>query len=291
MPVCHQIKRRKTVNLTDLHTVKDLCNRFGFGVKKKFGQNFIIDAKIPDIISSTAEGQCALEIGPGIGTLTEALCRRCEKVVSVEIDRTLEKLLDFTVGDFSNLKVVFADVMKTDILSLCREEFGDKKVCVCANLPYYVTSPVLLLLMECGFPFESITVMVQKEVADRLCADPGTPEYGAITLTCRRYGRPVKLADVPKTSFYPVPGVDSAVVSIIPAEKEEIYCKDEELLTKVIRASFNQRRKTLVNALSSGLALKTKEEYEKIIVSCGHRADVRGEKLSLSDFAEIVNNM
>ena len=286
-----QFQEEYILNLTDVHTVKALCREFGFGTKKKFGQNFITDEKVPDIISDTAKGMCALEIGPGLGTLTEALCRKCEKVVSVEIDTSLEKLLGLTVGNFTNLRVVFSDIMKTDIAALCKEEFTDRKVCVCANLPYYVTSPVLLRLMDCGFPFESITVMVQKEVADRLCAKPGTPEYGAITLTCQRYGRPVKLTDVPRTSFYPVPGVDSAVVSIISSGKENIFCKDEELLTKVIRASFNQRRKTLVNALYSGIGRKTKEEYAKLLVSCGFSADVRGEKLSLSDFAKIVNNM
>ena len=279
------------MKLTELSTVKSLCSQFGFSFKKKFGQNFIVSQSVPEDIAAVAEGGCALEIGPGIGTLTRELCDVCEKVVAIEIDTTLIPLLETTVGDCKNLKVLFQDAMKTDIKKLCEEEFGDKKVYVCANLPYYITTPVLMHLLESGVQFEAITVMVQKEVADRLCAKAGTSEYGAITVTCQRYGKVVKLFDVPKHCFYPVPGVDSAVVSIIPAEKEEIYCKDEQLLTKVIRATFNQRRKTLVNALSAEIKHLSKAEIAEVIVKCGHREDIRGEKLTLAQFAEIVNNM
>ena len=279
------------MKLTEISTVKALCNEFGFGFKKKFGQNFIVSQSVPEDIAAVAEGGCALEIGPGIGTLTRELCNVCEKVVAVEIDTTLAPLLETTVGDCKNLKVFFEDVMKTDIKKLCDEEFAGKKIYVCANLPYYITTPVLMHLLESGVQFESITVMVQKEVADRLTAKAGTGEYGAITVTCQRYGKVVKLFDVPKHCFYPVPGVDSSVVSIIPAEKEDIFCKDEEMLTKVIRATFNQRRKTLVNALSAELHHLSKTEIAEIIVKCGHREDIRGEKLTLAQFAEIVNNM
>lgn len=279
------------MKLTELSTVKSLCAQFGFGFKKKFGQNFIVSQSVPEDIAAVAEGGCALEIGPGIGTLTRELCQVCEKVVAVEIDTTLEPLLETTVGDCKNLKVFFNDIMKTDVKRLCEEEFAGKKVYVCANLPYYITTPVLMHLLESGVQFEAITVMVQKEVADRLCARAGSAEYGAITVTCQRYGRIVKLFDVPKHCFYPVPGVDSTVVSIIPAEKENIYCKDEQMLTRVIRATFNQRRKTLVNALSAELGHLTKAEIAEIIVKCGHREDIRGEKLTLAQFAEIVNNM
>ena len=279
------------MKLTEISTVKALCNEFGFGFKKKFGQNFIVSQSVPEDIAAVAEGGCALEIGPGIGTLTRELCNVCEKVVAVEIDTTLAPLLETTVGDCKNLKVFFEDVMKTDIKKLCDEEFAGKKIYVCANLPYYITTPVLMHLLESGVQFESITVMVQKEVADRLTAKAGTSEYGAITVTCQRYGKVVKLFDVPKHCFYPVPGVDSSVVSIIPAEKEKIICRDEEMLTKVIRATFNQRRKTLVNALSAELHHLSKAEITEIIVKCGHREDIRGEKLTLAQFAEIVNNM
>ena len=279
------------MKLTEISTVKALCNQFGFGFKKKFGQNFIVSQGVPEDIAAVAQGGCALEIGPGIGTLTAELCNVCEKVVAIEIDTSLAPLLETTVGGYKNLKVLFQDAMKTDIKKLCEEEFAGKKVYVCANLPYYITTPVLMHLLESGVPFEAITVMVQKEVADRLTSKAGSAEYGAITVTCQRYGKVVKLFDVPKHCFYPVPGVDSSVISIIPSEKEEIYCKDEELLTKVIRATFNQRRKTLVNALSAELHQFTKAQLAEIIVKCGHREDIRGEKLTLAQFAQIVNNM
>ena len=279
------------MKLTEISTVKALCAQYGFGFKKKFGQNFIVSESVPQDIAAVAEGGCALEIGPGIGTLTRELCEVCEKVVAVEIDTTLAPLLETTVGDCRNLKVYFDDIMKTDVKKLCDEEFAGKRIYVCANLPYYITTPVLIHLLESGVAFESITVMVQKEVADRLCAKAGTSEYGAITLTCQRYGKVVKQFDVPKHCFYPVPGVDSSVISIIPAEKENIYCKNEEMLTKVIRATFNQRRKTLVNALSAELHHMSKAEIADVIVRCGHREDIRGEKLTLAEFAEIVNNM
>lgn len=279
------------MKLTELSTVKSLCDQFGFSFKKKFGQNFIVSQSVPEDIAAVAEGGCALEIGPGIGTLTRELCNVCEKVVAIEIDTTLVPLLETTVGDCKNLKVLFQDAMKTDIKALCEQEFGDRKVFVCANLPYYITTPVIMHLLESGVQFEAITVMVQKEVADRLTAKAGTAEYGAITVTCQRYGKVVKLFDVPKHCFYPVPGVDSSVVSIIPAEREQIYVKDEKLLTKVIRATFNQRRKTLVNALSAEITHISKAEIAEIIVKCGHREDIRGEKLTLAQFAEIVNNM
>lgn len=279
------------MKLTDISTVKALCTQYGFGFKKKFGQNFIVSASVPEEIAATASGGCVLEIGPGIGTLTRELCDVCEKVVAVEIDNSLAPLLETTVGDCKNLKVLFGDIMKTDIKALCSEEFSGKKVYVCANLPYYITTPVLMQLLKSGVEFEAITVMVQKEVADRLCASAGTSEYGAITLACQMYGKVVKLFDVPKHCFYPVPGVDSAVVSIIPSEKENIQCDDMEALTRLIRASFNQRRKTLVNAMAAEFKNMTKPEIAEIIVKCGHREDIRGEKLTLFEFAEIVNNM
>ena len=279
------------MKLTEISTIKALCSEFGFSFKKKFGQNFIVSAEVPRMIAENAEGTCVLEIGPGIGTLTKELCEVCEKVVAVEIDTSLEPLLSVTVGEYGNLSVVFADIMKQDIAELCREHFGDKKVSVCANLPYYITTPVLLRLIESGVCFESITVMVQKEVADRLCAEAGTSEYGAITLFCQRYGKVKKLFDVSKSRFYPVPGVDSAVVTVVPSEKENIEVKDEKMLTRVIRAAFNQRRKTLVNALSSEITSMGKSEIAELIRSCGFREDIRGERLTLSDFAKIVNNM
>ncbi len=279
------------MKLTEISTVKALCAELGFSFKKKFGQNFLVSASVPADIAENAAGMCVLEIGPGIGTMTHELCQVCEKVVAVEIDRTLEPLLEVTVGGNENLKVIFDDIMKVDIKSLCEEDFGDKEVAVCANLPYYITTPVILHLLQSGVAFKNITVMVQKEVADRLCASAGTPEYGAVTLACQRYGKVVKLFDVPKHCFYPVPGVDSTVISVLPGEKEDIYVKDEELLTKVIRASFNQRRKTLVNALSAELSNMSKAQIAEIITSCGFRDDIRGERLTLADFAKIVNNM
>ncbi len=279
------------MKLTEISTVKALCSELGFSFKKKFGQNFLVSHSVPAQIAENAAGFCALEIGPGIGTMTQELCKVCEKVVAVEIDRTLEPLLEVTVGENENLKVIFDDIMKTDIKALCDEEFPGKEIAVCANLPYYITTPVILHLLQSGVNFNNITVMVQKEVADRLCAEAGTPEYGAVTLACQRYGKVVKRFDVPKHCFYPVPGVDSTVISVLPGEKEEIYVKDEQMLTKLIRAAFNQRRKTLVNAISAELSDMTKAEIAELIKFCGFREDIRGERLSLADFAKIVNNM
>jgi len=281
----------KIMKLTEISTIKALCTQFGFGFKKKFGQNFLTTAEVPERIAENAEGICALEIGPGFGTLTAELCKVAEKVVALEIDTSLAPVLETTVGEYKNLKVIFKDAMKIDLAELCREEFGDKEIAVCANLPYYITTPILLHLLESGVSFKSITVMVQKEVADRLSANAGTPEYGAITLTCQRYGRVKKLFDVPKHCFFPSPNVDSSVVTIIPAEREDIYVKDEELLKRIIRATFNQRRKTLVNALSAEIKSKSKEELAALIVSLGFRADIRGEKLTLAEFASIANKM
>ncbi len=279
------------MKLTEISTIKALCSQFGFDFKKKFGQNFIISADIPEKIAKNASGICVIEIGPGFGTLTDELCRVAEKVVSLEIDTSLIPVLEATVGKYENLKILFKDVMKINISELCREEFGDKEIAVCANLPYYITTPVLFHLLESEVKFKNITVMVQKEVAERLCADAGTSEYGAITLTCQRYGKVKKLFDVPKYCFYPSPKVDSSVITIIPEEKEDIYVKNEELLKKIIRAAFNHRRKTLVNALSAEFGQKTKKELEKIIVLNGFREDIRGEKLSLADFAKIANSL
>lgn len=279
------------MKLTEISTVKALCEEYGFGFKKKFGQNFLVNPRVPAMIAENSAGTCVLEIGPGIGTMTRELSEVCEKVVAVEIDTSLAPLLDCTLSDLDNVEIVFADIMKTDIAALCREKFGDRPVSVCANLPYYITTPVIMYLLECGVEFKSITVMIQKEVADRLCAAPSTPEYGAITLSCARYGKVKKLFSVPRSAFYPVPGVDSAVVSIIPSEREDIYVKDEKMLTRLIRASFNQRRKTLVNGMSSEFSGYTKEQLSSLLTSLGFRADVRGETLSLADFAKIVNNM
>lgn len=279
------------MKLTEISTVKALCAEYGFGFKKKYGQNFLISDSIPAMIAENAAGVCALEIGPGFGTLTSELCKTAEKVVALEIDRSLEPVLTATVGNFENLKVIFSDAMKVDLKELCREEFGGSEVAVCANLPYYITTPILLHILESEVAFKSVTVMVQREVADRLCAEAGTPEYGAITLTCQRYGRVKKLFDVPKSCFYPSPNVDSAVVSVIPAEKEDIFVKDEVMLKRIIRAAFNQRRKTLANALSAEIKSKTKDELTELIASLGFRADIRGEKLTLSDYARIANAM
>ena len=282
------------MDLCNLSTIKSIMAEAGITFRKEFGQNFLTNRIIPEEISENCadtSDRLIIEIGPGIGCLTQELAMRYSKVVAVEIDKGLIPVLARTLEEFDNITVINDDIMKIDIAELVEKYSDGKPVSVCANLPYYITTPVLMHLLESGVQFEAITVMVQKEVADRLCAKAGTSEYGAITVTCQRYGKVVKLFDVPKHCFYPVPGVDSAVVSIIPAEKEEIYCKDEQLLTKVIRATFNQRRKTLVNALSAEIKHLSKAEIAEVIVKCGHREDIRGEKLTLAQFAEIVNNM
>lgn len=282
------------MKLTDMSAVKDLLSRYGIVMKKKYGQNFLINEAIPRRIAEAgaSEGCAALEIGPGIGCLTAELAAVAAKVVAVEIDPTLWPVLDETMAPYPNVKILHGDILKTDLSALLREEFkGYAEVRVCANLPYYITSPILMYLLESGVPFTSITVMVQKEVADRLCAAPGSPEYGAITAAVAWRGQAKRCFVVAPGNFFPAPSVDSAVVRIDLFSEPPCAVSDEKLLFRVIRGAFGQRRKTLPNALSAALGEFSKAEILAAIERAGFPAAVRGETLSVQDFAALTNEL
>ena len=263
--------------------------------RKEFGQNFLTDRSVVEDIASeccaTDQGTI-LEIGPGIGTLTYELALRHRKVIALEIDRGLIPVLDYTLNEFDNVTVINEDVMKTDLDALLAPAFAEGPVSVCANLPYYITSPILMKLLESRLPFDYITVMIQKEVADRLTSPAGGKDYGAITAVLAYYGEAEKLFDVPADRFMPAPKVDSAVIRI-RLYKDEKPCqpKDEELLFRTIKASFAQRRKTLANTLSAGFPELSREQINAVIADCGHEPTVRGERLSIADFTKLSDRI
>lgn len=274
------------MRLTDIGTIKKLMGENAF--KKQLGQNFLISAAVPDRIAENGADEGVLEIGPGIGALTAALCRRARRVVCVEIDSSLLPILSETLADFDNVTVINADIMKVDIKSLVKEHFNDvDSVSVCANLPYYITSAVIMKLLESRAGFSSVTVMVQKEVAQRLCAGAQSPFYGAISAAVAYYGRVKRLFDVPAGCFMPKPKVDSAVVKIELYEKPPVDC-EESVLFEVIRGAFSQRRKTLLNSLSSVVTDIPKPELCGILEDCGIPTGARGETLGIADFARIA---
>ena len=278
------------MNLCDIRTVKQVMQMFSLSFHKEFGQNFLINR---EVVENTAEYCCddkrgtILEIGPGIGTLSWALAERFDKVVALEIDKGLIPVLSFTMGEYRNFSVVNEDVMKADLASLLKEDFEKGRVSVCANLPYYITTPILMKLLESGLPFDYITIMIQSEVADRLCARAGKSEYGAITAVLAYYGQAEALFEVPADRFVPAPKVDSTVVRIRLYKERPYHPKDEALMFRTIKAAFEQRRKTLSNALSAAFGSLSKEQLTDIIVSCGHRADIRGEKLDIAQFVAL----
>ena len=275
--------------LTDLSTIRDLCARYDFALSKGFGQNFIINPGICPRIAEAAgigPGWGALEVGPGIGVLTEQLCKRADKVVSIEVDKRLPPLLEETMAGYDNFKLVLNDVLKVDLKALLAEEFGDKPVAVCANLPYYITSPILMRLLEEKLPIRNITVMVQKEAAQRLCAAPGTRDAGAISYAVAYYAEPKLLFSVQPGSFYPAPKVTSAVVRMEIRPTPAVQVEDEAGYFALVRAAFGQRRKTAANAIAGGLNLP-KEKVIAAIESAGFDARIRPEALTLEDFAKI----
>jgi len=277
-------------NLANPAVIKEILNKNSFNFSKSLGQNFLIDEGVLEAIvdQSEIENSNVLEIGPGFGTLTQRLCERAKKVVCVEIDSAAIPILTDNLKECGNLKIIHADIMKTDIKALIKEEFGDEKVKVCANLPYYITSPVILNLLNPELPIESITVMIQKEVAERINASPGTKDYGVLTLTAGYYADSEIVAKAPPSSFMPPPKASSAVIKLTMRDKPAVNVDDTQMYFKVIKAAFALRRKTLLNALSSGLG-KPKEE----IITLLEKADIdpkrRGETLSASEFALITN--
>jgi 16S rRNA (adenine1518-N6/adenine1519-N6)-dimethyltransferase len=276
------------LNVCNIDEIKSLLGRHGFHFSKSLGQNFLIEDWVPQQIaaSSGADTGCGvLEIGPGIGPLTRQLSRRADKVVAVELDNSLLPLLAETLEGYDNVNVIFGDILKTDLDALVAEHFQGLTPMVCANLPYNITTPVITKLVESGL-FSSITVMIQKEVAQRICAAPGDKDCGAFSLFCQYYAECELLFDVPPTCFLPAPKVTSSVVQLRLREMPAVVVPDEALLFRTIKAGFALRRKTLVNSLATGFPL-TKEQLTQAVTDCGLSPTVRGEKLSLSDYASL----
>lgn len=270
-----------------------VLNKYQFTFQKKFGQNFLIDTHVLEKIISAAgitEEDFVLEIGPGIGTMTQYLASAAREVCAVEIDKSLIPILEDTLKDYDNVTVINQDILKVDIAELAREKNQRKPIKVVANLPYYITTPIIMGLFESHVPVESITVMVQKEVADRMQVGPGTKDYGALSLAVQYYAEPYIVANVPPNCFMPRPKVGSAVIRLTRHKEPPVRVKDEKLLFGIIRASFNQRRKTLANGLKNYEGLPfTKEEIEEAISQCGFSPSVRGEALSLKEFAMLAD--
>ena len=278
------------MNLCDIREIRALLERHGFRFSKAKGQNFLVRSWVPERIAREAaiDETCGvLEVGPGIGPLTEQLCRRAGRVVAVEVDRRLEPILAETVGGFPNLTVRFGDVLQTDLPALVRESFPGLRPVACANLPYYITTPVLTALLE-SRAFAAVTVMVQKEVAERICAGPGTAGYGAFTVFCRYYARPRMLFDVPPDCFLPRPQVTSSVLTLETLAGPPCPVDDEALFFRVVRASFAQRRKTLRNGLAAGFPSVPKPRLAEVLAACGLPENVRGETLDLPQFAAVA---
>ncbi len=271
-----------------------ILNKYGFNFQKKFGQNFLIDTHVLEKIIRAADitkDDCVLEIGPGIGTMTQYLCENAGKVIAVEIDKNLIPILtEDTLAAYDNVKVINSDVLKLDLKKLAEEENGGRPIKVVANLPYYITTPIIMGLFEAGVPLASITVMVQKEVADRMQAGPGSKDYGALSLAVQYYAEPYIAANVPPNCFMPRPNVGSAVIRLTLHSKPPVEVADEKLLFKLIRASFAQRRKTLVNGLTNSPELSfSKEEVTSALEECGYSPTIRGEALTLAEFAKLAN--
>ena len=284
-------ERLDGMNLTDISVIKTLCAAHGFSLSKGFGQNFIVNPGICPKIAEAAgidDTFGVLEIGPGIGVLTKELSLRAKKVVAVEIDKRLPPLLAETLADCNNVKIVEGDVLKTDLAALIEQEFKGLRVAVCANLPYYITSPIVMKLLEERLPIEHITGMVQKEAAERLCAKPGTRGAGAVTYAVHYYAAPQMLFTVQPGSFFPPPKVTSAVIGLRLHKAAPVTPQNEAAMFRLIRAAFGQRRKTAANAVSAGLSLP-KETVQTALAQAGLAPTVRPEQLTLEDYEKLSN--
>lgn len=274
-----------------------VLQKYGFNFQKKFGQNFLIDTHVLDKIIGAAnitKDDFVLEIGPGIGTMTQYLCENARQVVAIEIDKNLIPILEDTLSAYDNVEVINDDVLKVDLEKLAAEKNNGRPIKVVANLPYYITTPIIMGLFEKKVPLESITIMVQKEVADRMQVGPGTKDYGALSLAVQYYAKPQIVANVPPNCFIPRPNVGSAVIKLTRYDKPPVEVADEELMFALIRASFNQRRKTMMNSLSNGLAGLCKKQYSKeqlqqALTQAGLSLTIRGEALTLEQFANLSN--
>ena len=281
------------VNVCDIQVMKPLLAEHGFHFSKAKGQNFLIASWVPESIareSGVTKDAGVLEIGPGIGPLTQQLCLNAGKVCAVEVDSRLKPILDVTVGEFDNLEIIWNDVLKLDIPGLVKEKLGTLRPMACANLPYYITSPILTALLEAEC-FEAVTVMVQKEVAQRIAAKPGTADYSAFTVFCQYYAEPELLFDVPPHCFMPAPKVTSAVITLRTRKERPWEILDQDVFFRTVRASFAMRRKKLSNGLASGFPELGKQGAAEVIASCGFDENVRGETLSIPEFAAIANEI
>lgn len=276
------------------HTIAVL-QKYNFHFQKKFGQNFLIDTHVLERIISEAgvtKDDFVVEIGPGIGTMTQYLCEAAGAVAAVEIDKNLIPILNDTLSDYDNVEIINEDILKVDIAALAQEKNGGRPIKVVANLPYYITTPIIMGLFESHVPIESITVMVQKEVAERMQCGPGSKDYGALSLAVQYYATPQIVANVPPNCFMPRPNVGSAVIRLTRHDNPPVEVIDERLMFRLIRASFNQRRKTLVNGLKNASDLSySKEQIETAIAAIGKPLTIRGEALTLEEFAQLANEL
>ncbi len=280
------------MGLCDIHVIKEVLSKHGFHFSKSLGQNFLTAQWVPERIAAECgvdKNSCALEVGPGMGCLTNELSKQAEKVVAIELDRALFPVLEETLADCPNVEVVHGDVLKTDISAICKEKFGDKKVYACANLPYYITTPAISALLDSKM-FSGITVMVQKEVAKRICAKAGSSDYSAFSIYVQYYADAKILFDVPAGCFVPQPKVDSAVIRLNPLNTPSVSVKNEKLFFAIVRAAFNQRRKTLVNAISPAFGGKLeKADILSLMKTCNLDERIRGEKLTLEEYAALAD--
>ena len=274
------------------YKTKKIVEKYGFSFKKNFGQNFLVDERVLGKIVSSAEiskVDVVIEVGPGIGTLTQALAKEAYKVVAVEIDTTLVPILGELLSDFDNIEIINEDILKVDVNAIA-EKYPDKKIKMVANLPYYITTPIIMNVLENHIPVESITVMIQKEVAYRMKAQPSTKDYGSLSLAVQYYCEPYLVANVPQNCFMPRPNVDSAVIKLTVMDKPKVQVNNEKFMFEFIKAAFSQRRKTLVNCIfSSGLLTLSKDEIGKMLNGLGYDERVRGESLTLEDYGKITD--
>lgn len=274
------------------YKTKKIVEKYGFSFKKNFGQNFLVDERVLGKIVSSAEiskDDVVIEVGPGIGTLTQALAKEAYKVVAVEIDTTLVPILGELLSDFDNIEIINEDILKVDVNAIA-EKYPYKKIKMVANLPYYITTPIIMNVLENHIPVESITVMIQKEVAYRMKAQPSTKDYGSLSLAVQYYCEPYLVANVPQNCFMPRPNVDSAVIKLTVMDKPKVQVNNEKFMFEFIKAAFSQRRKTLVNCIfSSGLLTLSKDEIGKMLNGLGYDERVRGESLTLEDYGKITD--
>lgn len=280
-------------DLSNIGVIKDVLRRHGFTFSKSLGQNFLVNPSVCPRMAEMCgadEETGVLEIGTGIGVLTAELAKRAKKVVCVELDTRLLPVLDETLSDFDNVEIINDDIMKIDLAKLMQEKFAGMRVCVCANLPYYITSPVLMLLLESGLPFYAVTVMVQKEAADRLCAKVGSRDAGAVTVAVQYYAEAEKLFSVSRGSFMPAPNVDSAVIRLTLRDEKGAKVTDEKKFFRMVRSAFAQRRKTAVNGISAGMGIE-KSEVAAALTRAGLSEKARAESLTMEELARLCEEL